>query len=169
MKKVPMILLLVAPYGILCLCSLTNLDLTVGLYIYGAILLLNMVYAFLLPRFGFHGKQILFWNLVLKLCNIPLVLLILVVALVTMLIGGDRMDDILPSMILIVFLCCYVLQLSSGVFGLSGFLWFRKHGTLSNGAVIVATVGQLIPCVDILGAILCYSMFPKAAHEKEGA
>lgn len=56
MKKVPMILLLVAPYGIVSLCSLANMDLTVGLYIYGALLLLNMIYAFLLPRFGFHGK-----------------------------------------------------------------------------------------------------------------
>ena len=86
-----------------------------------------------------------------------------------MLIGGDRMRDFLPSMIFIMFLCCYVLQLSSGVFGLSGILWFRKHGTLSNGVVIAATVGQLVPCIDILGAILCYSMFPKTAHVKEGA
>jgi len=161
MKKIPMILLLVAPYGILTLCSLTNLDLTVGLVIYGAILLLNMVYAFLLPGFGFHGKQILFWNLLLKLCNIPLILLILVTALVTMLIGGDRMGGILPSMILITFLCCYTVQLSSGVFGLSGFLWYRKHGTLSGGGVVAATAGQLIPGIDILGAILCYSMLPK--------
>ena len=70
MKKVPMIALLIVPYATLILCYQANLDITIGLWVYGALLLFNMVYAFLLPRLGFKVKQILFWNLLLKLCNL---------------------------------------------------------------------------------------------------
>ena len=73
MKKLPMLLLLIVPYGILILCSQTNMDFSTGLTVYGAILAFNAVYAFRMPRLGFNGKQLLFWNLLLKLCNIPLV------------------------------------------------------------------------------------------------
>ena len=53
MKKLPMILLLIVPYATLIICYQANLDITVGLCVYGALLLFNMVYAFLLPRLGF--------------------------------------------------------------------------------------------------------------------
>ena len=105
MKKVPMILLLIAPYAIVFLCDQTGLDFSIGLWIYGALLAFNMVYAFLLPRLGFRVKQILFWNLLLKLCHIPLILLILVFTLVMMLAGGEGIHDEAASMVLIALLC----------------------------------------------------------------
>ena len=49
MNKLPMILLLIAPYAIYFLCDRTNMDFAIGLYIYAAILIFNMVYAFLMP------------------------------------------------------------------------------------------------------------------------
>ena len=161
MKKVPMVLLLIAPYAILFLCDQTGLDFATGLWIYGAILAFNMVYAFLLPRLGFNGKQILFWNLLLKLWNIPLVLMILLVTLVTSLAGGEGIRDEASSMVLIALLSCYLIQISSAMFGISGFRWCRKYGTLSKAGVIAGTIAQLIPCVDVIGSILCYIMFRK--------
>ena len=62
MKRIPMIFLLMAPGITLAICYLADLDLRPGLFVCGAILIFNMVYAFRLPRFGFNGKQILFWN-----------------------------------------------------------------------------------------------------------
>ena len=47
MKRIPMILLLVAPGATLAICYLADLDLTPGLFVCGAILIFNMVYAFL--------------------------------------------------------------------------------------------------------------------------
>ena len=38
MKKVPMILLLIAPYAIVFLCDQTGLDFSIGLWIYGTLL-----------------------------------------------------------------------------------------------------------------------------------
>ena len=167
MKKIPMILLLIAPYAILIICDQAYLDLTIGVYIYGILLLFNLVYAFLMPRLGFNGKQILFWNLLLKLCNIPLVLLILLVVLLMTLIGGEAMRDDSASMVKIAFLACYLLQLSSAMFGFSGFLWCRRYGTLTKSKLVVSTVAQLIPCIDVIGSILCYIMFRKEGQPKD--
>ena len=161
MKKVPMILLLIVPYATLILCYQANLDITIGLCVYGALLLINMVYAFLLPRLGFKVKQILFWNLLLKLCNIPLILLIFVVTLVMMMVGGEGIRDEVTSMVLIAWLSCCLIQLSSVVFGISGFRWCRKYGTLSKAGMIASSIAQFIPCVDVIGSILCYIMFRK--------
>ena len=165
MKKVPMILLLIAPGAIIFVCAQTGLDFSIGLWIYGALLVFNMVYAFLLPKLGFSGKQILFWNLLLKLCNIPLILLIFVVTLVMMMVGGEGIRDEVASMVLIAWLACCLIQLSSVVFGISGFRWCHKYGKLSKAGAIVSSIAQFIPCVDVIGSILCYIMFRKEGQE----
>ena len=161
MKKVPMILLLIAPYAIVFLCDQTGLDFLIGFWIYGALLVFNMVYAILLTRLGFRVKQILFWNLLLKLWNIPLVLMILLVTLVTSLAGGEGIRDEAFSMVWIALLLCYLIQISSAMFGISGFRWYRKYGTLSKAGMIASSIAQFIPCIDVIGSILCYIMFRK--------
>ena len=123
-----------------------------------------MVYAFLLPRLGFRVKQILFWNLLLKLCHIPLILLILLFTLVMTVIGGEGIRDEAVSMVLTAWLSCCLIQLSSAMFGISGFRWCRKFGTLSRAGMIVSSIAQVIPCVDVIGSILCYIMFWKESE-----
>ena len=157
MKKIPMLLLLVAPGATIAVCYQFDLDLMPGLIICGAILAFNMVYAFLLPKLGFNGKQILFWNLLLKLCQVPLILLILLFVLVMAMVGGEGIGSVLMA----VLLACWLLQLSSAMFGISGFRWCHQYGTLSKAGMIASSVIQLIPCVDVIGSILCYIMFRK--------
>ena len=169
MKKLPMILLLIAPYAIYFLCDYTNMDFAIGLCIYGVILVLNMVYAFLIPKLEFSGKQLLFWNLLIKLCHIPLVVIILLVVLMTSLISGEAMRDAVPSMILIAFAGCYVLQLSSAMFGISGFLWLYRNDRLTRKDVAICTAAQLIPIADVLGSVVCYFMFRKHGQTSEKA
>lgn len=161
MKKIPMILLLIAPWAILALCGLAGMDLAPGLFVYGAFLLFNMVYAFVLPKLGFNGKQLLFWNLLLKLLHIPVILLILLVLLITTLVGGETVLTNAPFVIPAMLLACYVLQLSSAMFGISGFIWCGKYGNVSAAGVVASTIVQLIPGVDVIGSILCYIMFRK--------
>ena len=157
MKRIPMILLLVAPGATLAICYLADLDLTPGLFVCGAILILNMVYAFLLPRLGFNGQQILFWNLLLKLCQVPLISLILLFTLVMVMVGSEGIGAVAIAALL----ACWLLMLSSSVFGISGFLWCHKYGTLSKAGMIASMIAQLIPCADVIGSILCYIMFRK--------
>lgn len=169
MKKLPMILLLIAPYAIYFLCDRTNMDFAIGLYIYAAILIFNMVYAFLMPKLNFNGKQLLFWNLLIKLCNIPLVVIMFLVVLMTSLIGGEAMRDVVPSMIFITFAGCYILQLSSSMFGISGFLWLLKNDKLTRKDAALCTAAQLIPITDVLGSVVCYFMFRKYGQSSEKA
>ena len=157
MKRIPMILLLIAPGTTIAICYLLDLDLMPGLVICGAILVFNMVYAFWLPKLGFSGKQILFWNLLLKLCQVPLISLILLFTLVMAMVGGEGIG----AVIIAALLACWLLQLSSAMFGISGFLWCHKYGTLSKVGMIASAVAQLIPCVDVIGSVLCYIMFRK--------
>ena len=157
MKKLPMILLLIAPGTTIAICYLLDLDLMPGLVICGAILAFNMVYAFWLPKLGFGGKQILFWNMLLKLCQVPLVLLILLFVLVMAMVGGEGIGSVVIGALL----ACWLIQLSSAMFGISGFRWCHKYGTLSKAGMIASSVVQLIPCVDVIGSILCYIMFRK--------
>ena len=156
MKKLPMLLQLIVPYVIL-ICGFAAMDITVGItYFYGLILIFNMAYAFLLPKLGFDGRGILFWNLLLKLCNIPVVLCIMLFALLMTLIGGKNLGSDVAIMFKIVFCVCYVLQLSTSVFGLSGLLWYRKQGLLSVKSVISRTLVQMIPLIGIWGSVYCY-------------
>ena len=151
MRKLPMLLQLIAPYVIL-ICGSAAMDITVGIaYFYGVILIFNMAYAFLLPKLGFDGRGILFWNLLLKLGNIPVVLCIMLFALVMTLVGGKNLGSDIAIMFRIVFCICYVLQLSASIFGLSGLLWYRKQGLLSVKSVISRTLVQLILLVGLWG------------------
>lgn len=70
MKKIPTILLMLAPYAFIAV--FLNFGLTKYVFLLWPILWLviclpNMVYAFLLPRLGTTPRQLLFWNMVLKL------------------------------------------------------------------------------------------------------
>lgn len=156
-EKIPMILLLIAPGTTISICYLLDLDLIPGLVICGAILAFNMAYAFCLPKLGFSGKQILFWNLLLKLCQVPLVSLILLFVLVMTMVGGEGIGSVVIGALLI----CWLIQLSSAMFGISGFRWCHKYGTLSKAGMIASSVVRLIPCVYVIGSILCYIMFRK--------
>lgn len=68
-----MILMLAAPYLLLGLYLSENTEvLPAGFALFAAVMLFGALYAFFLPRGGCGGTQILFWCMLLKLCNIPI-------------------------------------------------------------------------------------------------
>ena len=78
-----------------------------------------------------------------------------------MMVGGEGIRDEVASMVLIAWLSCCLIQLSSAMFGISGLRWCRKYGTLSGAGMIAGSIAQFIPCVDVIGSILCYMMLRK--------
>lgn len=152
-KRIPMILLLVVPYGFLgsCLAQTTEdtgSSLLIGLGLLGIVLLCNLIYAFVLPRLGFAGRQILFWNLLLKLCNIPVYLFVFAVVLVT--------NVLIIPMLPFLFLFDYTLLLASTMYGISGLLCCYQEGTVSRKMLVTHIVAQCFFCVDVFSAIYCY-------------
>ena len=72
-------------------------------------------------------------------------------------VGGEGIGSVAVAALL----ACWLIQLSASMFGISGFRWCHKYGTLSKASMIVSSVAQLIPGVDVIGSILCYIMFRK--------
>lgn len=64
--------------------------------------------------------------------KIPMILL---VTLVTSLAGGEGIRDEVASLVLIALLLCYLIQVSSAIFGISGFRWCRKYSSHCIGYV----------------------------------
>lgn len=148
MKKIPLFLLLLAPYAFIFGTMLFDSDLSVTVWPYGTVLVFGMVYAFLLPRLGYSGKQLLFWNMLLKLSNIPMILFLMLFSWIFL----SQMEHIAGML----FVFGISLWLPSTVYGLSGMLRCRKMGQLSKGAVVFNFILQLIPSVAMIDAIVLY-------------
>lgn len=160
-KNIPMILLLITPYIIMVSGSrIAAIPYMCGFIPFAIILLMNMVYAFFLPRLGFEGIELLFWDLLLKLCNIPAfagLLLINMVMVMFRVEGGS----------LVTMLLAYVLLLSSTMFGVSGLIRCYKNGLISRKSFVIHLILHFIFVADVVSAVWCFSKMIK--KEKEPA
>ena len=150
-KKILPLALLISPYLYLGYCARTGLDIST-LYAYlvlvALVLVPNMIYAFVAPKLGFKSSQLLFWALVLKLCHIPIYVVIFSVAVLLHIF-------ILPLLpLLVVF--DYLLLLSTTMYGISGILVSRQTGQLSSGMAVWLAIGMFIFCIDIISTLCCY-------------
>ena len=149
MKKIPMIIMLIAPYFLFGIYMAENLELlSIGLLAFGIIMLLGAVYSFFLPRIGFSGKQILFWSMLLKICNIPVFLFIFAVGLFLFVV-------IIPLIPLLVLFDLFLL-LSTSMYGINGIIQCGKERCLSKKEVLINIVLHFIFCADVFSSIYCY-------------
>ena len=158
-----MILLLAAPYlfflTIIVLSQLSYtqaMEMTLGSigYPYAAMLLLiflpNMIYAFILPRRGYTPQQLLFWDMLLKLCYIPLYILVFIAG---MLLAGTIIGlGLIPFFMLF----DYLLLLPSTMYGVSGLRQAYKAGLLSKGAQVGNSILHFFFCLDVLSAVIVF-------------
>lgn len=161
MKNIPMILLLLMPYVIMgfgsWIAAIPNLY---GFIPFAVILFGNMIYAFFLPRLGYDGKQIMFWDMLLKLCNIPAFLALFI-------IGGVMVMIKVEDAGLITFVLLYVLLLSSTLFGVNGLIWCYKEGIFSGKELAIHLILHFIFFTDVLSAARCYGKIPGNEPESE--
>ncbi len=151
MKKIPMLLLLAAPYLFLAVCAAKGLGGAVFLtwaLLCALIFLPNIVYAFILPKLGYRGKQLLFWSLLLKLANIPVYALVILIVLLLHIF-------ILP-LVWFLILFDYSLLLPSSMYGVSGIVACCRDGNLSKDRAAANIIMQFIFCLDVVSAAYCY-------------
>ena len=155
MKKLLLALLLAAPYALLAggaalwLRSEPWLVLVLWALIFLLIFAPAMVCAFLLPRGGWTARRLLFWNMVLKLCNIPFYIGVFFVGLM----AGVFVIPLLLPLILI----DYSVLLPSTMFGLSGLLQARREGRIDTKALLIFGIMQFFFCLDVVSAICMYA------------
>lgn len=153
-KRIPMLLLLAAPYAILGSAALafTGRRAWLALLAWGVAFLLvflpNMVYAFMLPRMGYTQRQLLFWNMFLKLCNIPFYVLVFLM--------GMMMSVFVIPLLPILILVDYTVLLPSTMYGVSGLLKARKARRISKKALIVNGIMQFMFCLDVCSSVYLY-------------
>ena len=108
----------------------------------------NMVYAFFLPRLGTTPRQLLFWNMVLKLCNIPVFVGVFLVALLL----NIMVIPLLPFLMLF----DYSLLLPSTMYGISGIWQNYRKGKFSLVETAVNIILHFFFCADVFSSIYCY-------------
>ena len=162
MKKIPMITLLLAPYVFLAVIVLecmaeggfTTKALETVSQVYCVMFLLvmlpNMMYAFVVKRYGYGPRELLFWNMLLKICNIPIFVLVFAI--------GIFMGAMIVGIMLIPFLLIfdYTLLLSSSMYGFSGLRGLSKAGNITKAETIVNGICQLLFVFDVISAVYLY-------------
>ncbi len=140
MKKVPMIILLLAPYVFLLICigiCMAEKGFTadaiemIGWTFLGMFLLIlfpNMIYAFILKRFGYGHRKLFFWNI-----------------LIPFLVIFD-----------------YLLLLPSTMYGVSGLRSLSKTGKASKAGIMINGICQFLFVFDVISAAYLYIRFRKS-------
>lgn len=159
MKKLPMILLLTAPYVLLLgffgsISADSDGPALAGLAYFLLCLLCGMVHAFAMPRLGFTARQILLWNMVLKLSFIPFYAIVFLIVLVTNVM-------LIPALPFVLFVE-YLLLLSSGMYGISGLKCAYQRGSVSKGFLVVNIAAHLCFCLDVVSAVFCCRKLKKS-------
>lgn len=162
-KKIPMLLLLAAPYAMLGGAALAFTGGRAGFALLAwalaflLVFLPNMVYAFILPRKGYTQRQLLFWNMLLKLCNIPFYCLVFLM--------GMMMSVFVIPLLPIFILVDYTVLLPSTMYGVSGLLQARKARRVSTKALVVNGIMQFMFCLDVCSAVYLYTSSHRANNE----
>lgn len=149
MKNFPMMVMLIAPYCLFGIYAFGHTEmLAPALIVFVLIMVSGAGYAFFLPRMGFCGKQLLFWCMLLKICNIPLFLMIFATSLLLFVM----MIPLLP----ILAFFDWLLVLSTSMYGISGLLQCGKEKKLTRKDILLHIVLQCIFCADVCSAVYCY-------------
>lgn len=182
-KRVLPILLIIIPY--VCIISyvagaviaIINETMVTGIFEVavfiplGALIVIgiaNAVYAILMVRHGTPSHELLFWDMLLKLCHIPFYVLIFIFGVVMVLV---------PMGFLTAFLLIpldYSILLSSSVYGICGLVQARRENRLSERAAVVNGVLHFLFCADVVSAVYSYwkgrpgtenGLFPRSAEQ----
>ena len=154
-RRLPVLVLLVAPYALLALLVVfwgQGKLLAAGIA-WAAVCLFAflpcMACAFFLPRKGWSARQLLFWNMLLKVCNMPFFFGVF--------LAGMMMSVFVIPLLPFFVLLDYSVLLPSTMYGLSGLLQARREGRIDTKALIIFGALQFFFCLDVVSAVCVYA------------
>jgi hypothetical protein len=116
----------------------------------GLIILANLIYPFVIANRGVSSTVLLFWNLILKLCYIPIHIMII-------LFGITSYEDPMGIYIVIfLVLIDYLLLLSTSMYGVSGLLQARREGNISTLIAAINIILHFFFCTEVISAVVMY-------------
>lgn len=131
-----------------------NMMFAVAAVMYGVIVLVNVIWLIYQTASGVSAQKLLFWNMLIKLCYIPVffyAFLTLLAGMVMFMFGGI-------IMIVMALLALLLFFLPPCIYGLCGCIRAAKEGTMGKGLAIVMAILQFILCIDVIAAIVAYCM-----------
>lgn len=161
-KRIPTILLLISPYLLILIegiynkyyYNLTEFPLKIIILIYfifiAAIFIPNMAYAFVLAKHGESSTSLLFWDMILKLCNIPIYVVIFIYGFIMAIVP----PGIVITLLLVIF--DYILLLPSSMYGISGLIKANGEGKITTSAAVISIVLHFFFVTDVICAIIMF-------------
>ena len=116
----------------------------------------NIFYAFKIAKNGADSTCLLFWDMLLKLCNIPIYIMVFVLGscVVPFPVWG-----IISALILSFF--DYWLLIPSSMYGVNGLIQARKEGKITPVSALINGILHFFFCVDVISAIIMYRAVKK--------
>lgn len=131
-----------------------NTAFVIAAVMYGIIVLINVIWLIYQTASGVSAQSLLFWNMLIKLCYIPVFLyafITLLAGMVMFMFGGI-------VMIAMAVLAIVLFFLPPCIYGLCGCIRAAKEGTMGKGLAIVMAIMQFILCIDVIAAVVAYCM-----------
>lgn len=130
--------------------------------VYGIVVLANVIFLIYQTASGVSAQKLLFWNMLIKLCYIPVfffTFLAMLAGFATFLVGGIAMVIVMALIMLAFFIppCLY---------GLCGCIRAAKEGTLNKALAVVFAILHCIWCIDVIIAIVAYCMVRSSTKKR---
>jgi ABC-type multidrug transport system fused ATPase/permease subunit len=158
-RRIPTLLLLISPYLFFIISSINSNKLSEEesdnffFLLFGALILIflfNMVYPFVLAWRGEKASSLLFWDMILKLFNIP-------IYLANFFFGTFSALLPLGFVLTIIFVIFdYALLLPSTMYGVSGLIQAWREKKISLASAVFNSILHFIFCLDVISAIVMY-------------
>lgn len=161
-KRIPTIFLLISPYAyilisVLCIMHFGSLNanamkLLISIFLGFVIVVFipNIIYAFILVKKGECSKKLLFWDMLLKLCNIPIYVAVFVLGLILALIPMGFVFTITFAIF------DYLLLLPSSMYGVSGLIRAHRENRISTAMTVVMGALHFFFCMDVIVSVIMY-------------
>lgn len=120
----------------------------------------NMVYAFVLAKHGEKSTVLLFWDMLLKLCNIPIFIVVYIYGFIMAIVP---MGIFITVLLIIV---DFSLLLPSSMYGVSGLIQARREGKITTATAVVNSILHLFFCADVISAIVMFCVVKARAKSK---
>lgn len=171
-QKIPMLLLITVPYLFVTVFFLliaveggfSARALELGGWVFLGICIVVFLPCGIYPFFWRRkasSSQLLFWDMILKICNIPIYILVFVI--------GVIMAIFILGIPLLPFLFLFdgLLLLPSTMYGISGLMQARKEGRISSGTAILNGILHFLFCLDCVSAVVSYLLVRSKKTDRE--
>lgn len=110
----------------------------------------NMIYAFILLIRREAASVLLFWDMLLKLCNIPIYIVLFLVGFPIFFFPAGFIISFFIAVI------DYILLLPSTMYGVCGIIQARRENKITTKSAVVNIILHFFFCTDVFSAVIMY-------------